>query len=102
MSGEIHEISSELGYLRSEAQAAREARARIYEKLDEISRKMGDIKGTVQTHGEVLGRIEPEHDELVRMKHKGLGFMACLSLLASGAGAGLVFLLKSINWSKLL
>lgn len=99
--GDIHEISSELGYLRAEAASSRESSKAIFLKLDEITKILQGIQIQVEAHSSLLAKIEPAHNDLVRMRQRGLGILACMGVAATCIGALAAVIAQKLNWSEI-
>lgn len=102
MTGEIHEISAALGQLRAEAQQASASRRVLHEKLDGIAKSVGDIAKLVEVQKHRIDKVEPVVENLERMRNRGLGVLACITVVSGGVGAAVSqYIAKAIakGWS---
>lgn len=94
MTGQIDDISSELGSLKAQVSEAARQRDAQFRKLDKISDQLVKLSGQIELIAGQTSAIKKELDEDIKpavaefknLKAKGLGVIGLIALLASGVG----------------
>lgn len=95
MTGDIDEISAALGSLKAQVTEGNRQREAQFKKLDTISTQLIEVIGQVRLVAdqvttlkmEIETDIKPAVSDFKSMKAKGVGVLAFVAFMASGAGA---------------
>jgi len=102
--GDLDQISLKIGGIEQMLIEGIRQRDQMSWKLDELGKNLAEVYGTTKSVHEghtalkqvVDGTIIPEIKDLRSMKNKGMGFLAGVTLVAGGAGAGFAKLFSKL------
>jgi hypothetical protein len=92
--GELHEISSSIGWLKAEAESSREGRKVLHLKLDDmlaVQHQM--LAAQQQANGQIaalqaaMNEVRPEVNQWRNLRNRAMGGLAVAGLLLSAGGA---------------
>ncbi len=94
MSGELDQISMQIGRILSTQEEANRVREALFRKIDSLADNMTEVKGVIKAvsdgHSELKakidGKVMPAIEDMKLGKAKMTGFAAAVGLLAGAAG----------------
>lgn len=90
--GDLHDISYQIGQIKSEIENARRSREVTHTKLEAIERRFDELAGLALE----VRRMAPEVQHYADARRRLAGAVMVLTILAGGLGAGLQELLRFV------
>jgi hypothetical protein len=105
MSGDLDQISLQIGRIQSVLEEGTRQRDAMFRKLDTMADRLSEVGGRVamvadghaNLKAKIDGQIIPAIDDMKSLKAKGLGVLAAIGLLAGGAGSGITKILAKLT-----
>lgn len=95
----VDELSQTLGRLEAGFEELTRQCRSLFTKGDESAAQLHRLSVTVEQLAGAMRDMKTEVAELRRARERGVGFLACLTLLGGGVGAGAVKLLSLFGGS---
>ncbi len=108
MSGELHDVSLQIGRLLEAQEESTRGRAAMAGKIDDVHSAVHELtammKDFARNHEELREKVEKEVVPVVKefseLKTKGTGIMIGVGLAAGGMGAGLTKVLQYFGFNS--
>lgn len=108
MSGELHDVSLQIGRLLEAQEESSRGRAAMSGKLDDVHSAVHELtsmmKDFARNHDELKRQVQeevvPVVKEFMDLKTKGTGIMIGVGLAAGGMGAGLTKVLQYLGFNS--